>query len=142
MDEILASAQLGNGRSVHIATLARQTIIDSGAEHLGVCAYFLFEANDLPGEKGISVLGKVLRHAFLKTRSFPESGDARQVARGSAYRRSWADPRKMRGIDTTRLSTVYSFLRLLTERQDIDNRSSRSSLVQHFSQCVGRIRID
>jgi hypothetical protein len=59
MDEILASAQLSNGRSVHIATLARQTIIDSGAEHLGFFGYFLFEANDLPGEKGISVLGKV-----------------------------------------------------------------------------------
>jgi len=58
MDEVLASAQLGNGRSVHIATLARQTIIDSGAEHLGFLGYFLFEANDLPGEKGISVLGK------------------------------------------------------------------------------------
>jgi hypothetical protein len=59
MDEILASAQLGNGRSVHIATLARQTIIDSGAEHLGFSGYFLFESNDLPGEKGISVLGKI-----------------------------------------------------------------------------------
>jgi hypothetical protein len=59
MDDILATAQIGNGRSVHIATLARQTIIDSGAEHLGFNGYFLFEANDRPGEKGISVLGKV-----------------------------------------------------------------------------------
>jgi hypothetical protein len=59
MDEILATAKLGNGKSVHIATLARQTIIDSGAEHLGFLGYFLFEVNDLPGEKGISILGKV-----------------------------------------------------------------------------------
>lgn len=59
MEEILASAHLGNGRSVHIATLARQTIIDSGAEHLGFGGYFLFEASDLPGEKCINVLGKV-----------------------------------------------------------------------------------
>jgi hypothetical protein len=58
MDEILASAQLGNGRSVHIATLAKQTIIESGAEHLGFFGYFLFEVIDLPGEKAISVLGK------------------------------------------------------------------------------------
>src|SRR5271155_1253375 len=36
-DEILASAH---------ATLARQTIIDSGAEHLGFYGYFLFEAID------------------------------------------------------------------------------------------------
>lgn len=59
MDEILASARLGNGRSVHIATLARETIIHSGAEHLGFNGFFLFEANDLPGETGINVLGKV-----------------------------------------------------------------------------------
>src|SRR6266478_808906 len=58
MDEILATARLGNGRSVHIATLARETIIHSGAEHLGFNGYFVFEATDLPGEKGISVLGK------------------------------------------------------------------------------------
>jgi len=58
MDQILASARLGNGRSVHIATLARETIIHSGAEHLGFNGYFVFETADLPGEKGISVLGK------------------------------------------------------------------------------------
>jgi hypothetical protein len=58
MDDILASAPLGNGRSVHIATLARETIIHSGAEHLGFSGYFVFEANDLPGETGINVLGK------------------------------------------------------------------------------------
>lgn len=59
MDDILATAELDNGRSVHIGALASQTIIDSGAEHLGFSGYFLFEANDRPGEKGISVLGKV-----------------------------------------------------------------------------------
>jgi hypothetical protein len=58
MDEILASANLGNGFSIHIATLARQTIVDAGAEHLGFCGYFLFEANDTPEAKGITVLGK------------------------------------------------------------------------------------
>lgn len=58
MEQILASVNIGNGRSVHIATLARQTIVDSGAEHLGFSGYFLFEACDLPGEKGITVLGK------------------------------------------------------------------------------------
>ena len=58
IEEILASANLGNGCSVHIATLSRQTIVDSGAEHLGFSGYFVFEANDTPGGKGISVLGK------------------------------------------------------------------------------------
>jgi hypothetical protein len=58
MDEILASANLGNGSSIHIATLSRQTIVDAGAEHLGFSGYFLFEANDTPQAKGIAVLGK------------------------------------------------------------------------------------
>jgi hypothetical protein len=58
MDEILASTMIGIGRSIHIASLARQTVIDSGAEHLGFNGYFLFEAADLPGEKGIRILGK------------------------------------------------------------------------------------
>ena len=58
MDDILMSAEIGNGRSVHIATLARQTIVDSGAEHLGFNGYFVFEANDSPGVNGIQILGK------------------------------------------------------------------------------------
>jgi hypothetical protein len=43
---------------VHIATLSRETIVNSGAEHLGFSGYFLFEADDTPEAKGISVLGK------------------------------------------------------------------------------------
>lgn len=58
MDEILATAKIGEDRFLHIATLARQTIIDSGADHLGFNGYFLFEASDGPGTRGISVLGK------------------------------------------------------------------------------------
>ena len=60
MDEILASAAIGNGTSVHIATLSRKTIEDAGASHLGVDGYFLFEANDMPDRKGITILGKVV----------------------------------------------------------------------------------
>lgn len=58
MDDILASANLGNGSSIHIATLSRQTLIEAGAEHLGFSGYFVFEAKDAPGSKGIFVLGK------------------------------------------------------------------------------------
>jgi hypothetical protein len=58
MDEILASANLGNGRSIHVATLARQTIVDAGSDHLGLSGYFVFETNNNPKTKGISVLGK------------------------------------------------------------------------------------
>jgi hypothetical protein len=60
MDEILASTNLGNGRSIHVATLSRQTIVDAGADHLGFSGYFVFEANDTPTAKGIAVLGKAL----------------------------------------------------------------------------------
>ena len=59
MEDILASADIGDGRSVHIASLARQTIIDSGAEHLGFDGFFLFEVADIPGKSGIDILGKV-----------------------------------------------------------------------------------
>lgn len=58
MDQILASAELGDGRSLHIATLSRETIMQSGADHLGLQGYFLFEADDSREAKGISVLGK------------------------------------------------------------------------------------
>jgi hypothetical protein len=59
MEEILASVNLDSTRSIHIAQLGRQTIIDSGAEHLGFGGYFIFEANDTPSLKSINVLGKV-----------------------------------------------------------------------------------
>jgi hypothetical protein len=58
MDQILASVNLGDKHSLNIATLSRQSIIDSGAEHLGFTGYFVFEADDSPEAKGISVLGK------------------------------------------------------------------------------------
>jgi hypothetical protein len=58
LDQILASANLGNGKSIHVATLSRQTIIECGADHLGFSGYFVFEADDTPTSKGISVLGK------------------------------------------------------------------------------------
>lgn len=58
MEDILASVDLGGGRSVHLAALARDTLEGSGAEHLGFKGYFLFEASDAPGEQGINVLGK------------------------------------------------------------------------------------
>lgn len=58
MDDILGTANLGNGRSIHVATLARQTIVEAGADHLGFSGYFVFEADDSSAGKGISILGK------------------------------------------------------------------------------------
>ena len=59
MEEILATASIDNHRSIHIAALARQTIIDAEAEHLGFGGYFLFESDEDPLRKGINILGKV-----------------------------------------------------------------------------------
>ena len=58
MDDILASVNLGQGRSIHVATLSRETIVEAGVDHLGFNGYFLFEADDSPENKGINVLGK------------------------------------------------------------------------------------
>lgn len=59
MDEILASSNLGNGLSIHIATLARATIEEAGASHLGCDGYFLFESHDTPNRSSIEILAKV-----------------------------------------------------------------------------------
>ena len=58
MDQILASANLNNGISIHLASLARQTLIDAGADHLGFEGYFLFECEVSTSKNGINVLGK------------------------------------------------------------------------------------
>jgi ethanolamine utilization protein EutA (predicted chaperonin) len=58
MDEIVASAIIGNAKAVHIGSLARQTIIDAGAEHLGFDGYFIFEADDSLPTHPITVLAK------------------------------------------------------------------------------------
>lgn len=76
MDDILTSVELGGGRSLHIATLSRQTLIESGAEHMGFEGYFIFETSDAAEKKGISVLCKAcsfeaaLRLADLWEREF------------------------------------------------------------------------
>ncbi|PXA92489.1 hypothetical protein DMC25_04770 [Caulobacter sp. D4A] len=58
MDGILASTDLGNGCSIHIATLARNTVAGAGCDHLGFDGYFVFETSDAPASKGITILGK------------------------------------------------------------------------------------
>ena len=60
MDEFLATKQIGNGRSLHIASLSRGTIEDCGAAHMGYEGYFVFEATDMPCQRGITILGKAL----------------------------------------------------------------------------------
>jgi hypothetical protein len=59
MEDILASAKIDNHRTIHIAALARQTIIDAGADHLGFGGIFLFETSDDIRSQGINILCKL-----------------------------------------------------------------------------------
>ena len=58
MDDFIATKAIGNGRNLHIASLARHTIEDCGAAHLGYEGYFVFETSDLPDRNGITIFGK------------------------------------------------------------------------------------
>lgn len=58
MDDFLATKSIGNGRNLHIASLAKHTIEDCGASHMGYDGYFVFEALDLPNRSGITIFGK------------------------------------------------------------------------------------
>lgn len=57
MDDILATHRLGNGCSLHIATLSRETIVNAGADHLGFGGYFVFETCDAKAGT-LNILGK------------------------------------------------------------------------------------
>lgn len=58
MGDFLATREIGTGRTLNIASLSRRTIEDCGAAHLGFDGFFLFEASDQPGSKGITIFGK------------------------------------------------------------------------------------
>lgn len=58
MEGFVASAPLDNSKSIHIASLARRTIIDAGAEHMGFDGYFIFETDDSLPTHPLTILGK------------------------------------------------------------------------------------
>lgn len=58
-DGYLGSAKIDNNRSIHIAELSQQSIIDSEAQHLGFGGYFLFETEEGTPRRGIRVLARV-----------------------------------------------------------------------------------
>ena len=66
MEDYIAFAELAPGKTIHIASLARQTIIDAGAQHMGFDGYFIFEVDDNDPWSPITVLAKVtsLESAF------------------------------------------------------------------------------
>jgi hypothetical protein len=58
MDEVLQAIEISRGRTLCVAPLSRQAVIDASAEHLGFEGFFIFEAVDVPTMKGINVLAK------------------------------------------------------------------------------------
>ena len=66
MDDFIASADLGTGKSIHIASLARQTVIDAGVSHMGFDGYFIFEVDEDVPTRPLNILAKAasLESAF------------------------------------------------------------------------------
>lgn len=58
-DGYLGTAVIDGNKSLHIAELSRQSIIDSDAQHLGFDGYFLFQTEDGTPRTGIRVLARV-----------------------------------------------------------------------------------
>jgi len=60
-DDLLFVAKLDKYRSICLSPLARETIEESGAGHLGGDkGYFIYEVDDNPIRNGISVLAKAV----------------------------------------------------------------------------------
>ncbi len=58
-DGYLGTAKIDNYRSIHIAELSRESIIESQAEHLGFGGYFIYETCEDGTRRGINVLARV-----------------------------------------------------------------------------------
>ena len=59
-DELLFEVKLDQYRSLCLSPLARTTVDEAGATHLGGDhGYYLYEVNDSPLSCGISILAKV-----------------------------------------------------------------------------------
>lgn len=58
-DGYLGTAKIDNYRSIHIAELSRESIIESHAEHLGFGGYFIYETCEGGARRGINVLARV-----------------------------------------------------------------------------------
>jgi hypothetical protein len=58
-DDLVAVERIDNYRSICISTLARSTVQELEAEHLGGdCGLFIYEVDESPRGGGISILAK------------------------------------------------------------------------------------
>lgn len=58
-DDLMVVERLNNSRSLCLSTLARQTVTESGALHLGGdCGLFIYEVDDSLGDAGVQILAK------------------------------------------------------------------------------------
>jgi hypothetical protein len=60
-DDLLFVTRLDEHRSICLSPLARETVEEAGANHLGGDkGYFIYEVNDNPLANGINILAKVV----------------------------------------------------------------------------------
>jgi hypothetical protein len=57
-DDLFLVSRIDDYRSICISTLARDTVKDAGADHLGDRGYFIYEVDDANAGAGISILAK------------------------------------------------------------------------------------
>jgi hypothetical protein len=57
-DDLYVVDRLDQYRSLCISTLARTTVADAGAAHMGARGYFIYEIDEGPQSAGIQVLAK------------------------------------------------------------------------------------
>lgn len=57
-DELFEVARLDNYRSICLSTLARDTVQEGEAAHLGDSGLFIYEVDKRPGAGGINILAK------------------------------------------------------------------------------------
>ena len=59
-DDLFVVDRLNQYRSICISTLARQTVAEGDAAHLGDKGYFIYEVDESPAKQGIHLLAKVV----------------------------------------------------------------------------------
>jgi hypothetical protein len=60
-DDLFVVERIGNSRWLCLSSLARQTVDEAGASHLGGdCGFFIYEVNEADKSGGIQVLAKAV----------------------------------------------------------------------------------
>lgn len=85
-DDLLFLVRLDEYRSICLSPLARETVEEAGASHLGGDrGYFIYELNDNPVANGINVLAKAVSlEAAFRLVELWQAASGREVRMSSA----------------------------------------------------------